>query len=49
MIEHVVGKAAVLQEAGHDVVPGAVEPGQADHHQRQDRLRGRAPSAMVAA
>ena len=28
--------AAVLEEAGHHVVPGAVDPGQADHHQRQD-------------
>ena len=39
MVGHVLGKAAVLGEAGHEVMPGAVEPGQSDDHRRQDAAR----------
>ena len=39
MVGDVVGKTAVLGQARHDVMPGAIHPRQPDDHRRQDAAR----------
>ncbi len=36
VVDDIVGEAAMLQQAGQHMMPGAIEAGQADEHQRQD-------------
>ena len=39
VVDDIVGQTPMLQNAGHDVMPGAVQPWQTDDHEWENRLQ----------